>query len=112
MRLINKNISGNNFAKSGIETALLDAHAKRLNVRVSDLFGGAISNQLPVLWTLASGDTEKDIEEAKHLISINRHNVFKLNIGRKDPQIDVDHVSALKNDYGKIIIVIVDINHA
>ena len=64
MKVLDKNVSGNNFAKSGIETALLDAQAKRLNVRVSDLFGGAITDQLPVLWTLASGDTEKDIEDA------------------------------------------------
>lgn len=112
MNLLNKNISGNNFAKSGIETALLDAHAKRLNVKVSDLFGGAITNQLPVLWTLASGDTEKDIEEAKHLISINRHNVFKLKIGRDEPQKDVDHVAAIKKALGKDIKVTVDVNQA
>ena len=112
MKVLDKNVSGNNFAKSGIETALLDAQAKRLNVRVSDLFGGAITDQLPVLWTLASGDTEKDIEEAKHLISINRHNTFKLKIGRNEPQKDVDHVAAIKKALGKDIKITVDVNQA
>lgn len=112
MKTLQKNISGNNFAKSGIETALLDAQAKRLGVKVSDLFGGAISNELPVLWTLASGDTQKDIDEAKHLISINRHNTFKLKIGRNHPQDDVNHVAAIKQAVGKDIKVTVDINQA
>lgn len=69
MHMLDKNISGNPFAKSGIETALLDAQAKRLNVPFYQLFGGSISSSLSVLWTLASGDTDKDIEEAKQLIS-------------------------------------------
>jgi muconate cycloisomerase len=30
---------------------------------------------------LASGDTEKDIAEAKKMIELKRHNIFKLKIG-------------------------------
>lgn len=112
MRLLDKQVSGNNFAKSGIETALLDAQAKRLNVSVADLFGGALTKNLDVLWTLASGDTEKDIEEAKQLIAINRHNTFKLKIGRNKPQVDVDHVAAIKKALGTDIKITVDVNQA
>lgn len=112
MDILNKNISGNNFAKSGIETALLDAQGKRLGVPVSALFGGALTNTLPVLWTLASGDTERDIDEALQLISEKRHNTFKLKIGRKDPDEDVAHVSAIKAAVGSGIKVTVDVNQA
>lgn len=112
MKMLDKNISGNNFAKSGIETALLDAKGKRLNVPVADLFGGAIDTKLPVLWTLASGNTEKDIAEAKQLIKENRHNVFKLKIGRNQPEIDIEHVSNIKAALGKDIKITVDVNQA
>ena len=112
MKLLNKNISGNNFAKSGIETALLDAQGKRLGVPLHNLFGGALSENLPVLWTLASGDTEKDIDEAKKLISDKKHQVFKLKIGSKKPEEDIKHVAAIKNALGADIKITVDVNQA
>lgn len=112
MKMLDKNVSGNNFAKSGIETALLDAQGKRLGVPVSALFGGAITDTLPVLWTLASGDTQKDIDEAHLLIKENRHNTFKLKIGRNDPKIDIAHVAAIKKAVGEDIKVTVDVNQA
>ena len=112
MQLLDKNISGNNFAKSGIETALLDAQAKRLGVPLHQLFGGAISQELPVLWTLASGNTEKDIDEAQKMIQTKRHRVFKLKIGSKTPKEDVAHVSAIKKALGEDIKVTVDVNQA
>lgn len=112
MKLLEKNISGNNFAKSGIETALLDAQGKRLGVPIASLFGGAITNTLPVLWTLASGNTQQDIDEASQLISENRHDTFKLKIGRKDPETDIAHVAAIKAAVGPAIKVTVDVNQA
>lgn len=109
---INQNVQHNTFAKAGIETALLDAQGKRLGVSVSTLLGGAVNKELSVLWTLASGDTEKDINEAKQLIAENRHDTFKLKIGRKDPKIDVTHVSNIKKALGEDIKITVDINQA
>ncbi|KFF21344.1 muconate cycloisomerase family protein [Chryseobacterium sp. JM1] len=112
MEILDKKISGNHFAKSGIETALLDAQGKRLGVPVHELFGGAMQETLPVLWTLASGNTEKDIEEAKHLISQKKHNIFKLKIGRKDWKEDVIHASSIKKALGIDIKITVDVNQA
>ena len=36
-----RHVRGNTFAKSALETALLDAHGKRLGLPVSSLLGGA-----------------------------------------------------------------------
>ncbi|WP_092098949.1 muconate/chloromuconate family cycloisomerase [Pontibacter chinhatensis] len=105
-------VQGNNFAKSAIETALLDAQGKRLGVPVSDLLGGAVTNTLPVLWTLASGDTDKDIQEAHDLLANGRHRTFKLKIGRKDPSVDIAHVAAIKQAVGADVKVTVDVNQA
>ena len=65
MMKIRKIIQDNRFAKCAIETALLDAQARRLNVPLSELLGGRVRDTLPVAWTLASGDTAKDIAEAE-----------------------------------------------
>lgn len=112
MLKLNKVARGNRFAKSGIETALLDAQGKRLGVPVSALLGGAVRKTLPVLWTLASGDTHRDIEEAEMLLAERRHNVFKLKIGRRSVRDDVAHVSKIKAALGDRAKVTVDVNQA
>lgn len=103
---------GNTFAKSALETALLDAQGKRLGVPVSTLLGGAVRDTVPVLWTLASGDTRRDIEEAEALLDARRHDTFKLKIGRRSVAEDVAHVCAIKRALGKRARVTVDVNQA
>jgi muconate cycloisomerase len=112
MTVLDKHIKGNRIVKSGIETALLDAQGKRLGVSVSTLLGGALSDTLPVLWTLASGDTQKDIEEAEMYLANGRHNVFKLKIGWQLPSIAIAHVAAIKKALGNRAKVTVDVNQA
>lgn len=112
MLKLNKVARGNRFAKCAIETALLDAQGKRLGVPVSTLLGGAVRKTLPVLWTLASGDTQRDIDEAEKLLAERRHNTFKLKIGRRGVREDVAHVSTIKAALGDRARVTVDVNQA
>ena len=111
-KLIRKSINGNRFAKCAIQTALLDIQAKLLNLPLSEVLGGRLRDRLPVLWTLASGDTDKDISEAKKMIELKRHNIFKLKIGSNPLQHDVDHVIAIKKAIGSDISIRVDVNRA
>ena len=112
MNKLRTTIQGNRFAKCAIETALLDAQGKRLGVPVSELLGGRVRDELPVAWTLASGDTKKDIAEAEKMISLRRHNIFKLKIGLRSVEADVEHVLAIKRALGSDISVRVDVNQA
>jgi muconate cycloisomerase len=112
MARIRKMVRDNHFAKCAIETALLDAHAKRVGVPLSDLLGGARRDSLPIAWTLASGDTGKDIAEAEHMLAIRRHNVFKLKIGSRAVADDIAHVAAIKKAVGDHASVRVDVNMA
>ncbi|WP_432260933.1 muconate/chloromuconate family cycloisomerase [Cupriavidus sp. TMH.W2] len=112
MARLNKVARGNRFAKSALETALLDAQGKRLGVPLSTLLGGAVRDTLPVLWTLASGDTARDIDEAERLLAARRHDTFKLKIGRRSVREDVAHVSAIKRALGERARVTVDVNQA
>ena len=112
LQAIKKNINGNRFAKCAIQTALLDIQAQRLGLPLSEVLGGRLRDSVPVLWVLASGDTEKDITEAKKMIAAKRHNIFKLKIGSRPVEEDVEHVLAIKRALGKDISVRVDVNRA
>jgi muconate cycloisomerase len=112
MASLNAQIVDNHFAKNAIETALLDAMGKRLGVPVSELLGGRVRDRLPVLWTLASGNTEKDIEEAQAMVECRRHNAFKLKIGKRSLEEDIAHVAAIKRALGDAASIRVDVNQA
>lgn len=112
MELLGKVVVGNNFAKCAIETALLDAMGQRLGVPISELLGGRRRDSLSVAWTLASGDTARDIAEAEDMLAQRRHNIFKLKIGKRSVEDDVAHVGAIKAALGDRASVRVDVNQA
>lgn len=112
MATVRKTIQGNRFAKCALETALLDAQARRLGIPLSELLGGRVRDALPVAWTLASGDTSTDIAEAEHMLDIRRHRIFKLKIGLRAIDDDVAHVLAIKRALGERASVRVDVNQA
>ncbi|OZI45988.1 muconate/chloromuconate family cycloisomerase [Bordetella genomosp. 4] len=112
MAHLGKLVKVNHFAKSALETALLDAQGKRLGVPVSELLGGRRRERLPVAWTLASGDTARDIAEAEEMLDRRRHRIFKLKIGAKSPEVDIKHVAEIKKVLGDRGAVRVDVNMA
>lgn len=112
MDLLRGHIVGNHFAMHAVETALLDGAARRAGLPLSALLGGARHASLPVLWTLASGDTARDIAEAEDMIARRRHNIFKLKIGKRAMADDVAHVAAIKRALGDRASVRVDVNQA
>ncbi len=112
IQLIDKLVKGNRIAKTAVEIALWDGLGKRLGVSVSQLFGGAVHEKLPVAWTLASGNSETDIAEAQEMIETRRHNIFKLKIGKRSVREDVAHVASIKEAVGAAASVRVDINTA
>jgi muconate cycloisomerase len=112
MANIGKAVRDNRFAKCAIETALLDAFAKRRGLPLSDLLGGRCHDRLPVAWTLASGETGRDIAEAEELLERRRHNIFKLKIGYGEPKADIAHVATIKRALGERASVRVDVNQA
>jgi muconate cycloisomerase len=112
MARIGKRIKENRFAKCAVETALLDAHGKRLGLPVSELLGGRVRSRLPVAWTLASGDTATDIAEAEKMLDLRRHRIFKLKIGARALNEDIAHVAAIKRALGERGAVRVDVNMA
>ncbi len=110
MLRLDKIAKGNTFAKSGLETALLDALGKRVGMPVSELLGGRVRDSLEVAWTLASGDTSQDIAEAEIMLEKRRHRIFKIKIGANPVDQDLRHAIAIKRELGQRASVRVDVN--
>jgi muconate cycloisomerase len=102
----------NNAAKAAIETALFDAVGKSLGVPAAALLGGVVRDRFPVLWTLASGDPAKEIEEAERKLAAQLHRTFKVKIGALAPQADMMRMRALTAALQGRAELIVDANQA
>jgi muconate cycloisomerase len=112
IHLMDQLVKGNRIAKSAVEIALWDGLGRRLGVNVAQLFGGAVQQRMPVAWTLASGNSETDIAEARQMIEARRHNIFKLKIGKRAVRDDVAHVARIKAALGDEASIRVDVNQA
>lgn len=109
---MNKWVKGNRFAKAAVEMALLDMVARCANMPAVQLLGGVVQDRIELAWTLASGDTDIDIEEGEAKLAQRLHRVFKLKIGYGDPQADVTHVTRIARHFGARARIQVDVNQA
>ena len=109
---MDKACKGNAFAKSAVEMALIDAVARTLELPAWQLLGGKVHQSLPLAWTLASGDAERDLQEAHLRLTQKRHRIFKMKIGARAPQDDVAHVSQIARGLQGKAKLTVDVNQA
>jgi muconate cycloisomerase len=109
---MNSAIKGNTFAKSAIETALLDAQGKGAGAagfgaawrRAADLAAGAVDP--------GERRYRKDIAEGERLLAEGRHQAFKLKIGARELATDLRHTRAIVEALGDRASIRVDVNQA
>lgn len=102
----------NNAAKAAIETALLDAVGRTLGIPAALLLGGVIRDRVPVLWTLASGDPQREAEEAEQKLALRLHDTFKVKVGALSPEADLARLRHLAGALEGRATLIVDANQA
>lgn len=112
LSLMDTRCRGNAFAKSAVEMALIDALARTLGVPAWQLLGGKRHQSLPLAWTLASGDVQRDLEEAHLRLEQKRHRIFKMKIGARSPEADLAHVSQIARGLEGHATLTVDVNQA
>ncbi|RJG40459.1 muconate cycloisomerase family protein [Mesorhizobium sp. DCY119] len=110
--LMARTVKGNHAARAAVETALWDGLGRRLGVPVATFFGGRVRECLPVAWTLASGNSQTDIDEAEKMLQERRHRDFKLKIGKRAMKDDLAHVAAIARAVGDRGTIRVDLNQA
>lgn len=110
--LMDRAVQGNRIARTAVEIALWDGLGRRLGQPIAQLFGGRVHDQLPVAWTLASGNSQTDIDEAERMLALSRHRDFKLKIGKRPVRQDIAHVAAIARAVGDRGTIRVDVNQA
>ena len=102
-------VRGNDFAKAAVEFAVMDIVGKYYNKPIYQLLGGGYRESVDLSWSLASGDTDQDIEEAKSLMD-EGHRIFKLKFGVKPWQSDIKRLEKIRLALGNEAGIRIDVN--
>lgn len=100
----------NAFAKAAVEMACHDLLGKALGVPLCDLLGGPIRESLPVLWTLASGDSKEEIAEVEEKLDAGLHARFKVKVGAADLAGELWRLARISEAVGERADLVVDPN--
>lgn len=107
-----KAVSRNNSARAAVEGALFDAVGKALDLPATMLLGGCVRDRIEVLWALASGDADQEIEEARAKLAAREHRRFKIKLGFYDPAQDMIRLRRVVSAMPEGTELVVDVNQA
>ncbi len=105
-----KAVSRNTSARAAVESALYDAVGKSLNLPAAAFLGGVVRDRIEVLWALASGDADQEIEEAKAKLAAREHRRFKIKLGFYDPAQDMVRLRKVMGSMPEGTEMVVDVN--
>lgn len=97
-------------AKAAIESALCDAAGQALGLPAHLFLGGRVRSSMEVIWALASGDPDQEIEEARAKLAAKEHRVFKIKLGFKDVREDMARLRRIFDAISSEARIIVDVN--
>lgn len=109
VRRLHDALMGNTGAHSAVEMALLDLAGRAAGVALIDLVGGAVRNGVAPMWLLGNPTTQDDIAEAREREAAGFH-FFKLKVGVKPPQAEIDGSLAVRAALGPAVPLCADAN--
>lgn len=104
--------SRNFAAKAALESALYDAAGHALGLPAAAFLGGRVRDDIEIVWALASGDAQQEIDEARQKLDARQHRHFKIKLGFHDPATDMARVARIVEAVGDRSRIIVDVNQA
>jgi len=106
---MNAALFGNSGAHSAVEMALLDLAGRAAKVPLIELIGGAVRAGVAPMWLLGNNTTDEDIAEA-HAREAAGFHFFKLKVGVKPLQAEIDGTIALRAALGPDVPLCADAN--
>lgn len=107
-----KAASRNASARAAVEGALYDAAGKSLGLNATVFLGGRVRDRIEVLWALASGDADQEIDEAKAKLAAREHRRFKIKLGFYEPARDMVRLRKIMSAMPEGTEMVVDVNQA
>jgi muconate/chloromuconate cycloisomerase len=103
---------GAHVAQAGLEMACLDLLARTIGVPVAMLLGGFVRDRIPVVWPLASGTLETDLEEIETKLASGEASGFKIKLGALPLAEDLRRLTRLVEAIDRRGTIVVDPNEA
>ncbi len=100
----------NHAARAAIESALFDAAGHALDLPATAFLGGVVRDRIEVIWALASGDADQEIDEAKAKLAACEHRRFKIKLGFHQPADDMIRLRRIVDALSRSAECIVDVN--
>ncbi len=107
--LVARRVQGNPFARAAVEMALWDLNGRALGVPVHRLLGGRVRERVPLSWSLAVGNPEAELEEAREKVALG-HRIFKIKTAAHPLRVDVERVRRIRETVGPGVALRVDAN--
>jgi muconate cycloisomerase len=89
--------------------ALWDLNGRALGLPVHRLLGGRVRDRVPLSWSLAVGDADAELAEARDLVA-RGHRIFKIKTAAHPVAADVARVRAIREAVGPAVKLRVDAN--
>jgi muconate cycloisomerase len=111
MAELDRALVGHAEAKVAIEMALLDIVGKSSGLSVADLLGGRVRDTIPLSFSIADPDFAADLERMRKMVP-DGNVIYKVKTGVKPHREDLDHLSAIRKEFGDKVDLRVDYNQA
>lgn len=99
----------NGGPKCAVDTAIADLAGRHLNVPLSDLYGGAVRDEIIAMYLLGNPKVADDIAETKKKIK-EGYKFFKLKVGIKNPIEEADAAVEIRKAVGPDVWLCADAN--
>lgn len=100
---------GVQFAKAGVEMAVLDAAGRAMKQPVYNLLGGLVRDRVNLSYSVTNQDIQKDLAESKWLLE-QGFKVFKVKTGVLPEKAEIKRIEAIRNLVGNAFDLRVDFN--
>ncbi|MGY4599222.1 muconate cycloisomerase [Bradyrhizobium sp. GM22.5] len=111
MAELDRALVGHAEAKVAIEMALLDIVGKSSGLSVADLLGGRVRDTIPLSFSIADPDFAADLERMRKMVP-DGNLIYKVKTGVKPHREDLDHLAAIRKEFGDKVDLRVDYNQA
>jgi muconate cycloisomerase len=91
--------------------ALLDIVGKSSGLSVADLLGGRVRDTIPLSFSIADPDFPADLERMRKMVP-DGNVIYKVKTGVKPHREDLDHLEAIRTEFGAKVDLRVDYNQA
>lgn len=95
-----KGVNQNPFSRAAIEMACFDIAGKALSVSAATLLGGRRRERIPMIWSLAAGDAQVEIDEAEAMRERLGVRILKVKTGSKPAMSELGRITALCKGLG------------